>query len=104
MVPEEKEELLEELENLKKEDWPIIVEGKKDKRCLEALGFSNIFTLNGPLFFIPPLLQTGALHVTIWLPGDPQFVNNMQKKDTATGGLPVLLSGAPCLRPMLNNI
>ncbi len=38
------EQLQQELEKAK--DYLIIVEGKKDKRALEELGFQNIFVIN----------------------------------------------------------
>ncbi len=46
----EKVLLLEELEKLRCKDLPIIVEGKKDKICLNNLGFSKIFVLNGAIY------------------------------------------------------
>ncbi len=45
------EELDELINQLKSEIWPIIVEGKKDKRALERLGVHNVHPLSGkPLF------------------------------------------------------
>jgi len=46
-----KHELEEELDKLRKKNCLVIVEGKKDVRCLKALGIDNVFALNGmPLF------------------------------------------------------
>jgi 5S rRNA maturation endonuclease (ribonuclease M5) len=48
------EELIEQIKNLKAETRPIIVEGKKDKEALEALGVNApIITLTGnPMYNI----------------------------------------------------
>ena len=46
------DELLEEIEKMKDADCPVIVEGKKDKKSLEALGIRTIFTLDKPLYSI----------------------------------------------------
>ncbi len=46
-------ELLDYIEELKKSDKLIIVEGKKDKEALEQLGLKNIITLSKkPIFQI----------------------------------------------------
>lgn len=43
--------LLEEIEKLKQENIPVIVEGSNDKKALEELGLSNIIILKGkPLY------------------------------------------------------
>jgi len=41
-----KEELIKEIEKVKKNNSLIIVEGKKDKIALEEIGLKNIFVLN----------------------------------------------------------
>ena len=43
--------LLEEIDKLKQENIPVIVEGSNDKKALEELGLSNIIILKGkPLY------------------------------------------------------
>jgi len=42
------QELLDELEEIK--DKPVIVEGLNDRKALEELGFTNVYTLDGPLY------------------------------------------------------
>lgn len=44
-IKEQKLTILREL--VKDVDFPIIVEGKKDKKVLTKLGFQNIFTISG---------------------------------------------------------
>jgi 5S rRNA maturation endonuclease (ribonuclease M5) len=41
-----KEELVKEIEKVKRDSCLIIVEGKKDKVALEEIGLKNIFVLN----------------------------------------------------------
>lgn len=44
------DDLYQEMENVK--DTTVLVEGPNDKRSLEKLGFSNIVTMNKPMYKI----------------------------------------------------
>lgn len=61
-------ELLEELENLKKSKQKVIVEGKLDKEALNELGIDNIFILHK----IGRSLSSGI----------EEFIETLKKKET----------------------
>ena len=46
------QQLYAHLQDIQEKEIPIIVEGWNDKKALQALGLTNIFTLNMPLFKI----------------------------------------------------
>jgi len=48
----EAEKIRESLEDIKDKGMLVIVEGLKDKRALESLGLTNIFSLKKPLFAV----------------------------------------------------
>jgi len=50
-------QLTEYLDQIKKYDFLVVVEGKKDKIALERVGIQRIKTLNGPLYKVVEEVQ-----------------------------------------------
>jgi len=66
-------ETMEEwVENLKKEEALILVEGKKDKAALEKLGIRNIMTLQKPLYAVVEEIAEKEKEVIILTDLDPK--------------------------------
>jgi len=73
------EEILDQIEN--KKDFLVIVEGKKDRAALEELGFSNIITLNKPLYEIVEKINAKRVLVLTDLDKEGKQLYAKLKKD-----------------------
>lgn len=78
------EKLIETLEEVK--DFQVIVEGKRDRRALESLGFSKIHVLNSSFYEMAMKFQG---HVLVLTDFDPEG-------EEIAGKLSALLEKAGC--------
>ena len=62
---EEKEQILELLDDIRKKGILVVVEGIKDKRALELLDIKNILTLKRPLYAVVEEIAEKAKEVVL---------------------------------------
>ena len=60
-----KQELLDLIDDIKKKELLVIVEGIKDKKALKSLGVENIFTLKKPLYSVVEEISKMSKEVVI---------------------------------------
>jgi len=89
------EEMLALIE--KEKDSLVIVEGKKDKKALEALGFSKVIILNKPLYEIVESIKEKRVLLLTDLDKEGKQIYSKLKKDLDKRGIMV----DDCLRNLL---
>lgn len=77
------------LEQLKRENIPVIVEGKKDKAALEALGLKNILVIKKPLYAVVELVagMSGRCAILTDLDKEGKLLYSKLKKDLQMHGV-----------------
>lgn len=91
--------IIEEIFTLieKEKDSLIVVEGKKDKKALEELGFSKAVTLNGPFYEIAESINEKRVLLLTDLDKKGKQIYSKLKKDLNKQGITV----DDCLRNLL---
>ncbi|MBW2991501.1 toprim domain-containing protein [Candidatus Woesearchaeota archaeon] len=88
MNQEEKEvvkEVYEAIDKLK--DLPVIVEGKKDKKALEAIGFKKVITLNKALYKVCEEISDKKVMILTDLDKEGKQIYGRLKKDLNKRGV-----------------
>jgi 5S rRNA maturation endonuclease (ribonuclease M5) len=79
------------------ENCTVIVEGKKDRKALEALGFSKVIILNKPLYEIVESIKEKRVLLLTDLDKEGKQIYSKLKKDLDKRGIIV----DDCLRNLL---
>lgn len=88
---QEKKELINELYEAidKLKDLPVIVEGKKDKKALERVGFNRVITLNKPFYKVVEEINEKKVLILTDLDRKGRQIYGRLKKDLNKEGVVV---------------
>jgi 5S rRNA maturation endonuclease (ribonuclease M5) len=81
-------QVFEEIEKLKQENIPVIVEGSNDKKALEELGLSNIIILKGkPLYKLVESIDVKEVAVLTDLDEEGKKLYHELRQEFSTRGV-----------------
>ena len=91
IMNQEKKELINELYEAidKLKDLPVIVEGKKDKKALERVGFNRVITLNKPFYKVVEEINEKKVLILTDLDRKGRQIYGRLKKDLNKEGVVV---------------